>query len=108
MKGKILTSNQIAAFAVYLKSEEKSENTIEKYIRDVRAFAAYMGNVEITKEAVIDYKNKLLSEGYAVRSIYSMVSSINSLFAFLGWQNLKVKSLKLQQQIYCSEEKEPT
>ena len=108
MKGKILTSNQIAAFAAYLKSEEKSENTIEKYIRDVRAFTTYMGNAEITKEAVIAYKNKLLSEGYAVRSINSMVASINSLFAFLGWQNLKVKSLKLQQQIYCSEEKELT
>ena len=108
MKGKFLTSNQIAAFAAYLKSEEKSENTIEKYIRDVRAFTTYMGNAEITKEAVIAYKNKLLSEGYAVRSINSMVASINSLFAFLGWQNLKVKSLKLQQQIYCSEEKELT
>ena len=108
MKGKILTSNQIAAFAVYLKSEEKSENTIEKYIRDARAFSAYMGNAEITKEAVISYKSKLLSEGYAVRSINSMVASINSLFAFLGWQNLKVKSLKLQQKIYCPEEKELT
>ena len=108
MKGKFLTSNQIAAFAVYLKSEEKSENTIEKYIRDARAFSAYMGNAEITKEAVISYKSKLLSEGYAVRSINSMVASINSLFAFLGWQNLKVKSLKLQQQIYCPEEKELT
>ena len=108
MKGKILTSNQIAAFAAYLKSEEKSENTIEKYIRDVRAFAVYMGNVEITKEAVIDYKNKLLSEGYAVRSINSMVASINSLFTFLGWEDLKVKSFKLQQKIYCPEEKELT
>ena len=108
MKGKFLTSNQIAAFAAYLKSEEKSENTIEKYIRDVRAFASYMGNAEITKEAVIGYKNKLLSEGYAVRSINSMVASINSLFAFLGWDNLKVKSLKLQRQIYCPEEKELT
>ena len=108
MKGKFLTSNQIAAFAAYLKSEEKSENTIEKYIRDVRAFTTYMGNAEITKEAVIAYKNKLLSEGYAVRSINSMVASINSLFAFLGWDNLKVKSLKLQRQIYCPEEKELT
>ena len=102
MKGKFLTSNQIAAFAAYLKSEEKSENTIEKYIRDVRAFSAYAGNSEITKEAVLSYKNKLLSAGYAVRSINSMVASINSLFAFLGWEDLKVKSFKLQQKIYCS------
>ena len=86
----------------------KSENTIEKYVRDVRAFAAYAGNAEITKESVIAYKNKLLSEGYAVRSINSMLASINSLFAFLGRENLKVKSLKLQRQIYCPEEKELT
>ena len=38
MKGRILTETQIAAFAVYLKSEEKSGNTVAKYIRDVRAF----------------------------------------------------------------------
>ena len=84
MKGRILTETQIAAFAVYLKSEEKSENTVEKYIRDVRAFATYVGIAEITKETVIAYKNKLLSENYAARSINSMLASINSLLSFLG------------------------
>ena len=53
MKGRILTGKQITAFAVYLKSEEKSKNTVEKYIRDVRAFAAYVGDAVITKETVI-------------------------------------------------------
>ena len=37
-----------------------------------------------------------------------MLASINSLFAFLGWHDLKVKALKLQQQVYCPEEKELT
>ncbi len=108
MKGRILTEEQIAAFAVYLKSEEKSENTIEKYIRDVRAFAAYVSETNITKESVISYKNKLISDNYAVRSINSMLASLNGLFSFLGWTDLKVKSIKLQRQIYCPEEKELT
>lgn len=108
MKGRNLTENQIAAFAVYLKSEEKSENTVEKYIRDARAFAAYIGESEITKETVISYKNNLLSESYAARSINSMLASINCLFSFLGWTDLRVKSIKLQRQIYCPEEKELT
>ena len=56
MKGRFLTEKQIAAFAVYLKSEEKSENTVEKYIRDVMAFSAYVGIADITKEMVIAYK----------------------------------------------------
>ena len=108
MKGRILTENQITAFAVYLKNEEKSDNTIDKYIRDVRVFSAYIGKAEITKETVIAYKNKLISDNYAVRSINSMVASLNGLFSFLGWADLKVKSIKLQRQIYCPEEKELT
>lgn len=108
MKGRILTENQIAAFAAYLKSEEKSKNTVEKYIRDVRVISAYVGKAEITKETVIAYKNKLLSENYAARSINSMLASFNSLFSFLGWVDLKVKYIKLQRQIYCPEEKELT
>lgn len=108
MKGRILTSEAIDCFKKYLREEEKSENTIEKYLRDVRAFAAYLNSSEITKEAVIAYKNKLLSENYAVRSINSILASVNSLFAFLGWTDCKVKSIKLQRQVYCPEEKELT
>ena len=108
MKGRILTSEAIYHFKKYLREEEKSENTIEKYLRDVRAFAAYLKSAEITKEAVIAYKNKLLSENYAVRSINSMLASLNNLFVFLGWADCRVKSIKVQRQIYCPEEKELT
>ena len=87
--------------------EERSAATIEKYIRDVKAFSVFADGTEITKETVIAYK-KHLQESYAVRSVNSMLASINSLFAFLGWHDLKVKSIKLQQQIYCPEEKELT
>ena len=108
MKGRIITESIISKFKTYLQNEEKSTNTIEKYIRDVKAFADYTNSSDITKEMVIAYKNKLVSDGYAVRSINSMIASMNSIFAFVGWQDLKVKSIKLQRQIYCPEEKELT
>ena len=108
MKGRILTSEAIDCFKKYLREEEKSENTIEKYLRDVRAFAAYLSGIEVTKETVIAYKSRLLAENYAVRSINSILASVNSLFAFLGWTDCKVKSIKLQRQVYCPEEKELT
>ena len=107
MKGRFLTEAEIAEFKDHLTLEERSAATIEKYIRDVSAFAAYAQKAEITKETVIDYK-KRLQERYAVRSINSMLASLNSFFAFLGWHDLKVKTLKLQQQVYCPEEKELT
>ena len=107
MKGRFLTAEMIAEFREHLILEERSEATVEKYIRDVTAFSAFANGGEISKETVIAYK-KHLQGNYAVRSVNSMFASINSLFAFLGWHDLKVKSIKLQQQIYCPEEKELT
>ena len=107
MKGRIITAKTIAEFKEHLILEERSAATVEKYIRDVKAFAVYAQNGTITKETVIAYK-KHLQENYAVRSVNSMLASINSLFSFLGWHDLKVKSLKLQQQVFCPEEKELT
>ena len=108
MKGQFLTDKLVAEFSAHLKNEEKSKNTTEKYLRDVRMFAAHFRDTEITKEMVIAYKSKLLAEHYAVRSVNSMLASLNSLFTFLGWSDCKVKSMKLQRQIYCPEEKELT
>ena len=107
MKGRFITAKAIDEFKEHLILEERSEITIEKYIRDVKAFAKYTQNNAATKETVIAYK-KHLQENYAVRSVNSMLASINSLFSFLGWHDLKVKSLKLQQQVFCPEEKELT
>ena len=107
MKGRFITAKVIAEFKKHLILEERSEITVEKYIRDVKAFAKYTQNSAITKETVIAYK-KYLQENYAVRSVNSMLASINSLFMFLGWHDLRVKSLKLQQQVFCPEKKELT
>lgn len=106
MEERILTADIICQFKEDLVLEERSENTIEKYMRDIKAFLFFSG-ATLTKETVIEYK-KHLQENYAVRSVNSMLASINSLFDFLGWTELKVKSIKLQQQIYCPEEKELT
>lgn len=107
MEERILTADIIENFRKNLELQEKSTSTIEKYIRDVKAFSAYTENAAITKEKVIAYK-KYLGNNYAVRSVNSMLASINSLFSFLGWHDLRVKSLKLQQQVFCPEEKELT
>ena len=103
-----LSAAEIAGFADYLCREEKSPATQEKYLRDVRQFSAYAGGSEITKELVIAWKNKLVGEGYAVRSVNSMLASANSLLSFLGLAHCKVKILRTQRQIYCTEDRELT
>ena len=108
MKERIITKKQLSMFEAELRKEEKSAATVEKYLRDARAFISFAEGAAITKELAISYKQKLISDSYAVRSINSMLASINSLFAFLGWHDCKVKAIKLQQEIFRPEEKELT
>lgn len=103
-----LSVTNIKEFADYLCREEKSAATQEKYLRDVRAFFRYLDSGEITKELVVAWKKQLVENGYAVRSINSMLASINSLLDFLGLQNCKVKNIRTQRQTYCAEDKELT
>lgn len=107
MEERILTKTMIEDFKRSLVSEEKSAATVEKYVRDCRAFLRYLGGAPVTREAVLAYKAQAQEE-YAVRSVNSMLASLNSLFSFLGWHDLRVKSIKMQRQIFCPEEKELT
>lgn len=104
---KIITNDIINRFKLYLYDEEKSDNTIEKYIRDIRFFRKWLGGVEVNKSTVLDYKKKLC-EKYAPRSVNSILSSLNVLFVFMNWHELKVKTLKIQRQIFADKERELT
>ncbi len=108
MKERILIEENILAFYEYLILEEKSTATIEKYLRDVRAFFRFADQRPMAKELMMLYKESLMDGNYAVRSINSMLASINSLLDFLHWSDCKVKNIKVQRQTYCAEEKELT
>ncbi len=98
----------ILEFEEYLRQEEKSSITVEKYLRDVRKFSRFVGHNDVTKEIVIEYKKSLIESGYAIRSINSMLASLNSFLSYVGWADYKVKSMKTQRQIYCAEQRELT
>ena len=76
---RIITQNQFQKFESYLRNEEKSAATIEKYLRDVRTFMLFAAEKRITKELTVAYKKYLQEQDYAVRSINSMIASLNSL-----------------------------
>ena len=102
---KTVTDEIIKKFELYLYEEEKSGNTIEKYMRDIRFFRVWLQGRSIDKTLVIEYK-KELCERYAVKSVNSMLSSVNAFFVFMGWHDLKVKTLKIQRRIFADKSKE--
>ena len=99
-----VTESLTVGFKNYLISAEKSENTVEKYIRDLRHFAAFLKG-EVTREKVLAYK-KELCEDYAPASVNSMLSSLNAFFDFAGRIDLKVKTLKISRRIFTDSERE--
>lgn len=102
-----ITNELIHSFKTYLIEEEKSENTIEKYIRDVTFFMIWLNNQEVTKILALEYK-KELCEKYAPASVNAAISSLNSFFAFTGWHEIRIKVLKIQRQIFSNKDKELT
>lgn len=115
MEEQYLTNEILETFEVYLIKEEKSAATVEKYMRDCRAFlnwAKHVGkeaqDIIITKEMLMNYKKHLQDGGYAVTSINSMLASLNALLQFKGWSSCKVKNVRAQRQIYMRDDKNLT
>ena len=104
---RIITNSMIGDFESYLRSDEKSENTIEKYMRDVRAFTVFSEAREISKSVVMEFKASLV-ENYEVTSANSMIAAVNAFLRFMGWVDCCIKQFKVQKKAFCSEEKELT
>ena len=102
-----ITLNQILQYKEYLINEEKSEVTVEKYIRDIQTFYRWLNERELTKQVVLEYKNELV-DSYAPTSVNSVIAALNGFFTYNEWYGLKVKSLKLQRALFCKSEKELT
>lgn len=104
---KLLTKKHIEDFKNHLIAEEKSEATVEKYLRDVCAFSDWLGDEEICKQKVLDYKREIIKK-YAPSSVNSMIAALNNFFEYYDRFELKLRFLKIQRQIFSDESKEIT
>ncbi len=102
-----ITNKLIQKFKCYLINEEKSSSTIDKYIRDITVFMVWCKETKLNKSVVLEYKQDIV-EKYAPASVNSILSSLNSFFAYNEWYDLKLKALKIQRQIFASRDKELT
>lgn len=102
-----LATGQLAAYARHLRAEERAIGTIEKYLRDVRAFAAWTENQPVTQELAAAWKEHLLATGHSPGTVNSMLAAINGLFRFLDW-NIRVKFLEIQRRMFRDQSRELT
>lgn len=108
MTQKINQTEMLLKFKKNMKTEEKSQATIEKYLRDTKQFLEELGEgSEITKDRVIAYKESL-AERYAVTSANSKVAAVNCFLRTAGCEGCSVKSFKVQKNVFRTKERELT
>ena len=103
-----LTLQQIRAYTQHLQLEEKSAATMEKYLRDIRAFANWLDGRKISKKLTSEWKIHLVAQNYAPTTINAMLSALNSLLEYLGLRECRVKFLKVQRRLFRDANRELT
>ena len=94
-----MKSGEIESFKAYLRREERSEGTVSAYLANVCAFAKWLGDGHVTKEAVVAWKDEL-AQHYAPATVNVKLAAVNAFFKFCGWQDCCVKALRLQRRAY--------
>ena len=103
---RIVKEKMLGRYEIYLRNEEKSKATINKYLCDLRKLISYADGREVDKELMLSYKNKLLTQdGYKVSSINSFLAAANCFFEYMGWLDLRVKTYQVQRETFCPENK---
>lgn len=103
-----LTEEIFNGFKSYLREEEHEQATIKKYVSDVRAFAVWLGDRNVSKTVVTEWKEWLMENGYAATTINGKLSALNCLFSYLGWNDCRAKFLRIQRSLFREDAKELT
>lgn len=102
-----LTDKLLKSFVEYLHEQEKSNSTIKSYQRELFALQMYIDDNPLTKEKVLEYKS-LLTKQYTPSTCNVAIAAINSFLRFIGRQDLTIKPLRIQRQIFEDKDRELT
>ena len=104
-----ITGEILEKYRSCLYEQEKSNATIQKYMCDLNKLIEFVGERQLTKALMIEYKEYLRSEkNYKTSSVNSFLVAANRFFEYMEWYELKVKSLKVQKEVFMPENKELT
>ena len=103
-----LTNEQILAFSTALFQAERSQATVEKYLRSVRDFFRYLDGRPVAKSVILDWKDSLRRRGYAPSTVNASLAALNYLLNFLGWSDCCTHYLKIQRRLFRDSKQELT
>jgi len=108
MNAHTITAEQIARYGEHLREEERAPGTVENYLRNVDRFVFWLAGRAVTREKAVEWKEHLVSCRYAPATINGMLSALNSFFSYFGWQECRVKALRVQRRAFRDPTRELT
>ena len=107
MKELVVTIAAVTTYLQFLKIQEKSKGTLEKYQRELLDLAKYLAGKKVTREDLVVWKEEL-EKRYSPAGVNGRLVAANGFFSFFGRYDLRLKLLKIQKEIFMREEKELT
>ena len=102
-----VTDKLLKSYIEYLREQEKSTSTIQSYQRELFSLKMYLDEGKVTKEKLIDYKTMIATQ-YKPSSCNVAISAINNFLCYVGRQDLTIKPLRIQRQIFEDKDRELT
>lgn len=101
------TGETLALFRAYLVARDMKDNTVEKYLRDVKHFLYFSQGQDLNRDIVACYRD-YLTEFYEPSSTNSMLVALNQFFKYLGREDCCVHVLRVQREMFRKESRDMT
>lgn len=102
-----ITKEQIKNYIIFLREQERSESTVQKYAHDLNTLAEFLDGRPVAKGLLLEWKEDLVGT-YAPASVNTILAAVNRFLTFCGWSELRLRPLKIQKALFLNEEKELT
>ena len=93
-KAVVFNRESIETFLKFLETKNRSAGTLEKYARDLQALYEFLPEEKcLTEQALLQWRDRMMGQGYAVRTVNSRLSAANSYLEYIGHRDLQVLSM---------------
>ena len=101
-------TGDIEGFLSYLRSCEKSQSTISKYVYEAGLFIKFAGSQKPSSELLLSYKEYLTGAGFTPATVNLKIAAVNCYLKYIGCADYCLQSIRVQKKPYVPESKDLT
>ena len=105
MKGRRMDTAMVEEYCAWLRENEKSPGTIERYRRFLLNFTLFSDGRTVCRQTAAQWKERI-RQIMAPVTVNGAVAAVNGFFRYKGWGDCVMKFFRIGRRIFCPEQKE--